>query len=465
MVKKVKDKQDSLGIKELKHQARRHSIKEGIFNTIKTSFGTQFISPFAIAINSSNSLVAMLSSITGLLGPLSQVPGSKLMEKYSRKKIVMKTIFLEALVWLPLILIAFLFYKGILTNLLPISLLLFFSIYVIFANIHGPAWFSWIGDIVDAKYRGRWHSKRSLIIGFTSVVLAIGAGFFLEYFKTKGWVLYGFMILFFLAFLARLVSWRTFKKTYEPKLKLKKGYYFSFSDFLLNAHKNNFGRFAIFRFFLGFATTISSALLAIYLLRYLEFSYPIYMIVILSGAFFSVLVLELWGKFADKYGNYKVIKITTTMIPFVPFLWILHPSPIYFIFVVQLIGGVAWAGFHLASGNFIYDNVSQQKRAVAVSYYNLLLGLGVFLGAGLSALLIKFMATTLLESIFVIFILSGLIRFIVVIFGLSNLKEIKKKKKIKSTVAIKNIILKEGKSTFLEEVHEITSIKKYLNTK
>ena len=42
MVKKVKSKQDSIGVKELKHQARRHSIKEGIFATIKNSFGIHF---------------------------------------------------------------------------------------------------------------------------------------------------------------------------------------------------------------------------------------------------------------------------------------------------------------------------------------------------------------------------------------------------------------------------------------
>lgn len=465
MVKKIKDKQDSPKIKELKHQARRHVIKEGIFTTIANSFGVNFISPFAIAINSSNSMVAMLSSITGFLGPLSQIPGSKLIEKYSRKKIILKSVFLESLIWLPLILIAFLFYKEILINILPISLLLFFSIFTILLNIGHPAWFSWVGDIVDEKYRGRWYAKRSLLIGFTSVVLAISGGFFLEWFKTMGWTAYGFMILFFLAFLARLACWKIFKRTYDPKLKLKKGYYFSFSEFLLNAHKNNFGRFAIFRFFLGFATTLSSALIAIYLIRYLEFNYPTYMIITLSGAFFSVLVLGLWGKFADKYGNYKVIKITSILIPFVPFLWILHTSPIYLIFVAQLVGGITWAGFNLASGNFIYDNVSQQKRGLAISYYNLLVGMGVFLGAGLSAFLIKSLPTPPLESIIIIFVLGGILRFIVIIFGLSKIKEIKSKKKIKSAIAIKNLLFKEGKSTLLEEVHEITSIKKYLNTK
>jgi hypothetical protein len=42
--------------------------------------------------------------------------------------------------------------------------------------------------------------------------------------------MFGFMILFGLALFGRLMSWRCFRKQYEPKIKLKKGYYFSFWD-------------------------------------------------------------------------------------------------------------------------------------------------------------------------------------------------------------------------------------------
>jgi len=79
-------KKDTERIKELKHKARRYSIKEGIFASTKTSLTDQFIAPLAIAINASNSLVALFSSISGLLGPLSQMFGSRLIEKEPRKK-------------------------------------------------------------------------------------------------------------------------------------------------------------------------------------------------------------------------------------------------------------------------------------------------------------------------------------------------------------------------------------------
>ncbi len=461
----VKEKEDSPRIKELKHQARRHSIKEGIFASAKTSFGDYYLSPFAIAINASNSLVALLSSISGFLGPLSQIFSSRLIEKHSRKKIIAKSVLIESLMWIPFVLIAVLFYNGISIDTLPLFFLLFFSIYVIIKNISSPVWFSWVGDIVDDAYRGRWFSKRNLINGFVAVILAISASFFLDYFKKNNWVMFGFMILFLLALISRLICWKTFKKQYEPKIKLKKGYYFSFWDFIKNAPKNNFGKFTIFRALLSFSVYISSPLLVVYLLRYLEFSYSIYMVIVLLGTLFSLIVLEFWGKLADKYGNYRVLYLAAVLIPIIPILWILSPSPIYLIFVPSFLGGISWAGFNLAAGNFIYDNVSQQKRGLAVSYYNMLNGIGIFLGAGLGAFLIKFLTIGFIEPLFFIFILGGILRIIVVLWWLPKIKEIKKTSKFSNSKALENIIFKGAKSTLVEEAHEIMSIKKYLEMK
>ena len=366
---------------------------------------------------------------------------------------------------MPFIAIAILFYKGILINTLPILLLLSFSFYTIFSNFGQPSWFSWMGDIVEEKDRGRWFSKRNLLMGFVSVVIAISVAFFLDYFKKKNWIMFGFMILFILALLSRLISRKILKKQYEPKVKLEEGYYFSFWDFLINSPKNNFGKFSLYRFFFTFAGAISSPLLVVYLLRNLNFSYSIYMIITFAGTAFSLLVLELWGKFADRYGNYVALCIASGLIVIVPFLWILHDSPIYFVLIPSAISGIAWAGLHLTETNFIYDNVSQQKRGLAVSYYNMLWGLGIFLGAGLGALLIKFIDTDFMEPIILIFIIGGVMRAIIAIWWLPKIREIRKKEKFSGSKAFREIVLKEAAPTIQEEVNEIIHIKKYLISK
>ena len=452
-------------IKEQKYRTRIYSIKEGIFASAKQSFGDRFIPPFAIAINLSSSSVALLSSISGLLGPLSQTFGSKLIEKYPRKKILLKSVFFESLTLLPLIILSILFYKRILTGMISFLLLFSFSLYIAIANIGYPAWFSWMGDVVNEKYRGRWFSKRNLITGFVAIILAVSASFFLDYTKKKNLIMLGFAVLFSLASVSRLICWKTLKKQYEPKIKLKKSDYFSFWDFIIKAPKNNFGKFAIFRALLSFSGSISSPLVVVYLLRNLKFNYATYMIIILSGTVFSLAVLELWGKFADKYGNYKVLDITNILIPIIPILWILSPSPVYLILVPSLISGISWAGFNLSASNFVYDSVSPQKRGMAISYYNMLNGIGIFLGAGLGALLIKFLTISFIEPILMIFFIGSIARMMVVSFWLPKLKEIRKTKKFSGLKAFKEIILKKANPTFHEEAHEIIHIKKYLTLK
>lgn len=462
--KKVEEK-DSPRVKELKHKARRKSIKEGLFATIQTSLGTNYISPFAIAINASSSMVALLGSISGLLLPLGELFGSRLIEKNSRKTVVLKTIFFEALMWIPFIILGFLFYTGIGLDLLPILLIISFAIQILIRGIAGPAWFSWMGDIVDEEYRGRWFSKRNLLFGFITIILAIISSFFLDYFKQNNWTMFGFIILFLLAMFGRLMSWNSFKTQYEPKIKLKKGYYFSFWNFLSKSTKTNFGKFTLYRFFLAFSSAIFAPLVPVYLLRNLNFSYTTFMIVVMAGTLFSLAVIELWGKFADRYGNYKAIVISSFFIPAIPILWIMYESPLYLALIPSLIGGIAWAGFNLASGNFIYDNVGQEKRGLAVSYYSMIIGVGVFLGAGLGAILIKYLNTTFIEPIILIFIISGILRMLAVMIFLPKIKEVRKMKSFSGKRALKNIILKEAKPTLVEEAHQIMSIKRYLAEK
>jgi len=221
-------KKKLLKIEKLKRKARDLSIKESIYAWGRDSFGDKFVAPFAIAINSTNSMVALLSAVTGLLGPLFQLFGSRLPEQYPRKKIILKTVFYESLMWLPFIAIAILFYFNIIPEMLPYLLLFSFSLVTIFLHLGHPAWFSWMGDIINEKDRGRWFAKRSLIGGFVSIILTILASVFLDYFKTKGWIMFGFMTLFFLAFIARYSCYKIYKIQYEPKIKLKEGYYFSF---------------------------------------------------------------------------------------------------------------------------------------------------------------------------------------------------------------------------------------------
>ena len=206
--------------------------------------------------------------------------GSRLIEKFSRKKVFMKSVLFEVLAWIPMIAIAILYWSGIIRSTLPLIFLLFFSFYVISLDMGIPAWFSWTWDLVNERYRGRWFSKRNLLIGSASVGFALVSSVMLDYFKKTGFVMAGFIILFSLAFISRFVARRFYKKQYEPRVELKKGDYFSFFSFLMKARETNFGKFSLFTALFNLAISVASPLFVVYMLRDLHFSYLLYKVII-----------------------------------------------------------------------------------------------------------------------------------------------------------------------------------------
>jgi MFS family permease len=461
----VKKKKSVSSEAELKQKSRNMSIKEGSFSTVRQSLCDSYITPFAVAINSSNVIIGLLTSISGLLGPISQWFSSRLIETHSRKKIVVASLLYESLMWIPMILTAFLFYKGIISSVLPLFLLVLFSLYVMIANIAGPAWFSWVGDLVDDSYRGKWFSKRNFITGVVGIVSTLLAAFFLDYFKREGRIMFGFIILFFLGMSARLIAREYFKRSYEPKLVLEKNYYFSLWEFIKKAPFNNFGRYTLFRAVMNFSVSIAGPFFAVYMLRDLHFSYVTFITVTLAQSFFGLLVMKKWGKFADKYGNFAVMKITLVFISIYPLLWLV-PSPplLYLILGTELVGGIAWAGFNLAGSNFIFDCVTPQRRGIVVSYFNVLSGIGVFLGAGLGAILVGTLDITFMNILLFVFIVSGVARLVGGLLMIPYIKEVRKTKKFNSTDALRNLLPLRRVNNVFEDTYEYLA-KKRVNWK
>ncbi|VVB78561.1 Multidrug resistance protein MdtG [uncultured archaeon] len=433
-------KGESANIEELKEKSRNYSIKDGLFSTIKDSILGNYITPFAIAINSPDYMIGLLSSIPGLLGPISEWRSSRLIGKHTRKKIILKSVFFEILTYIPLTLTALLFYYGIITSFLPMILLIAFSLYTITANAGSPAWFSLIGDLVDEDKRGRWFGKRTAIFSVITIFSALIGAALLDFLKSKDLAIFGFALLFLIAMIARIFSRYYLSKHHEPEIKIEKDHYFSFATFIKKAPFNNFGRFAIFRALLTGAQYIAGSFFTVYMLKDLHFSYITLIIVNISATVFTLLCINWWGKFSDKYGNYQVLKITVILIGLCPITWLFNKNPIYLILVPQLLSGIGWGGFNLAASNYIFDCVTPQKRGLALSYADLLNGIGVFIGGLIGAILVVTIKTNLMNVLLIIFLISGICRLAVGFIMLPRIKEVKQKEKFHGREKLKSIL-------------------------
>jgi len=433
MKKRLKEKKltkkEQKEIERLKRRTLKESIKEGSLLSIMSGFGNKFIVPFAIILKATNFQIGLLTSFIGLVSPFSQLYGSKLMEKNTRKHILLKSTFFQALMWIPIILLVFLFWKKIAIGYLPWLLILSYLLLTLLGSIALPSWFSLMGDLVPENKRGRYFSIRNKITGAVLLISILIASFILDFFKTRGLLLVGFITLFLIAMVSRLKSISVFKKHYEPKLKLSKKYYFSIKDFLKKGLKTNFGIFVLFVALFNLTIMIASPFFAVYILEDLALNYKMFMLIMMSATFFSLIFVTILGKFSDKFGNRALLKISTIMISLSPILWVFSRNIYYLIFIPQFLAGIGWAGFVLATGNFIYETVSSEHRGLCIAYYNILVGIGIFIGALIGGLLTQYIKLSFMNTFLFVFLISGILRAFIGIVFIPKIKEVRQFKR------------------------------------
>lgn len=405
-----------------KERALKLSVAEGSAQAVSNNLGGTFITPFALAIGGNSFHVGMLSSAAGLFSPIGQLKGSDLMEKYSRKKILLKTKIFINLCYLGIISLVYLYMNGLIVNYLPYALVVLWGILVnYFFGIGYVSWFSWMGDLVPSGKKGEYFAKRNKVVGFVGLVTFIVGAFLLDVFKTRGYVLLGFTILFGTAVLFRIISRGFMKRIFNPDFRVGKGYYFSFRDFI--KRYDNFGKFSFYQAFFFFAIMISSPFFAVYMLENLNFNYVTYTVISMSSVLFYLLLSPLAGKFSDRYGNVKLLYVSGILFPFVPLLWIFFKTPLLLFLIPGFVSGIANAAFTIGTTNFYYDSVAPQKRGLCVAYTSLLIGIGTVFGSLIGGYLIQYVSFSFISSIFFVFILSSLLMVFASLFFLPQIKE------------------------------------------
>ena len=424
-------KKEIISEKDKLEEARNISIKEGSAASFSAGITYSYLTPYALALNAQPIHIGLLSSFSGLLAPIAQIFGSKLIGKVHRKKIVLSFVLLQALSWIPIAAIALLYWKNLLTDYLLYGLIVLYSIVSIFGGLSYPAWFSWMGDIVQEKERGRYYSKRNLVTGIVEIAAVLVGLAILSTLEKSGYAILGFGILFVLAFLFRFISYVLFHQQYSPsRFKLNHKYHITTKDLLKN--NKNFERFSYYQLFFNLAIMIASPFFAVYMLQDLGFSYVMYVSVAISSSIFYLLFLPLAGKFSDKYGNLKLIYLSNFLFVLSPLLWLVFKTPLTLIIFPQIISGMANAAFIIAFTNFTYSSVNPKYIGAGVAYLNVMVGIGVFIGSLIGGFILKYVNNFnfAINSFFIVFIIAALSRLLIALYFLPRIKEEKRVERI-----------------------------------
>jgi len=169
-----------------------------------------FLVAFALFFGASNFVIGFLGAMPYIVSLIIEVPGAKLAEFFSRKKICIIAQGISRISWILIILTPYFFIKT------PLLLLTIFFAWIKITDIlTEPSWTSLIADIVPLKIRGIFFGTRNAIIGIAGMISAIIGGFYLDLFPKTDPA--GFTTMFTTGIFFALISIILLTKIKEPK--------------------------------------------------------------------------------------------------------------------------------------------------------------------------------------------------------------------------------------------------------
>ena len=420
-------------IGDLKRKSLKISFVKGLFGCCMAGFTQEYFTPFLLFLGAGANHVGILSAATNFFASTIQFFSAEMVTKLKyRKRMIGLFVLLQAgiLFLIPLLALG---HGGNYWAFIVLAVL-----FTSFGAVFIPPWLSFLSDLVDEERRGDYFGWRGRNLGLVTLGAMLSAGIILHLME-KTDVALGFIIIFVLAGVCRLLSFVFLGGMYEPPLICREEDSFTFIRFIKRLKESNFAKFVLFVALMNFSVNLAAPFFAVLMIRDLSFHYMTYTSVIVAAPLMVFLTVHRWGRHADIVGNLKVIRFTAVFIPFIPVLWIVNRDPLFLI-LVEMASGFLWAGFNLCALNFIYDAVSPQKRTRCIAYFNVVNGLALSCGALLGGCIVGHLPPFIGFKILTLFLISAVLRLCASIILPPFLKEVRPVTSIKSSVLFFSLI-------------------------
>jgi len=393
---------------------------EGGFSSASIGLTQNYIIPFALQLQATSFQIGLLTSIPNVLMSLSQLVAPNVTARLgSRKGTIIPSLLIDTLMWLPILLIPFLYREnGFL------YFLMMFTFKTIAGGFAGPAWGSLMADLAAETVRGRYFSQRNMFNSACALMAGFAAMMVMEHFQAVNADFTGFAWLFGSALVLRLAAVALFPGMYEPPFEKNRFKIDSTFDTIRTLSKSKLGKFVVLVALTMFTMNMSGPFFAVYLLRDLQFDYVSYMIILGAGGVFAVFLQPFWGRRADVYGNAIILKIVTILMPLIPFSFIISAN-LYYLIGTQILSAFLVTGLNLAVLNYIFDATQSRDRTRYLAVFNMFAGLAACAGALIGGILASNLPPLFGYSLKTLFLISGIIRLLVVVSGLFVIREVR----------------------------------------
>ncbi|HET8905096.1 MAG TPA: MFS transporter [Saccharospirillum sp.] len=415
------------------------SMKDSVASSVMTGTVDQFLNAFAIFLRASSVQIGWLTGIPQLLGGLFQILSVWLGGYWPRRSLIVVGAGVQTLSLIGLCLLAlpFPWPEGSRVPLLIGCAIVYHAA----SNLTQPQWKALMGSLVPSRLRGRYFGVRSRLAMATSFFAFLAGGLLLNGSAALGVETLGFAALFLIAVFGRGMSTRYLHQMYDPYRpdhSRGRGLVHTLRSMKRAFADLRFRRFTLFLAGMQCMVALSAPFFAVYMLRDLQFTYLEFTLNTAASILVQFVLLRYWGRIADRKGNRYVMALGATVIPLLPVLWLFSDNLLY-LMGVQMLGGAAWAGFTLATSNYLYDLKPNDSEFAGYAAMQSTIGAAaVFIGAISGGYLISWVPDALVigswqwpieRPIWSIFVISALLRAVVALWYLPKAPELRVKQR------------------------------------
>ncbi len=359
---------------------------DGCFASASDNIIATYMVIYLLALGANQAQIGLMSSFSSLSAALLLLPGAMLVERIGRRR----NLVLLGGGWARLALLFIALLPLLIHSPALIILLMGLSVSRdAMANLSFPAWMSLTGDIVPIEGRGRYFASRNFIMGLSGMVITFLAGLLITHMPQPA----SYQIVLLAAFAIGSLSIYSFAHLTDrprplatPQVKEPlnlPGLWRTLTS------QREFTRFAIMTALWNFSLNIAGPFFTVYLAKNLRADATMIALTTIASSLATMLGQRKLGELNDRWGARRLAMVSALLIPIVPFLWI-FASAGWHIIPINLISGLLWGGFNLASFNYLLQITPEAQRARFSAVFQIIVTTSLAVGAAVGSLMITY---------------------------------------------------------------------------
>ena len=367
---------------------------DGFFASASDNIIGTYMVVYLLSLGATQAHIGLMSSLSSFSAALLLLPGAMLVERLGRRR----NICLIGGGWnriaLLFIALAPFFLPGGL--LIPAAIALSISRDAT-GNLAFPAWMSLTGDIVPIEGRGRFFSSRNIIMGLSGMLVTFIAGLVITRYVQP----LGYQLVLLAAFAIGLLSIFSFAHLSDqpsplPYPRVKNPLRVSAANLLHDSAANLLHDLTGNREFLYFVATsalwnfslnIAGPFFTVHLVNNLHADATMIALTTISSTLASILAQRKSGDLNDRWGARRLTVVCGLLIPVVPLMWVFATAA-WHVILINLVSGMLWAGYSLASFNYLLIVTPDDRRARFSALFQIVVMVSLAVGAALGSLIV-----------------------------------------------------------------------------